>query len=96
MTTDIPEQLAMGSLVTFAPAPGHSQPDLHAGAPITLVPGVGEPLVARILAHTPDAVDVAVGGSRLTLTPVAATLEEGLDYQGAWAVRSIAPATAGS
>lgn len=93
MVSDIPEPLAVGSIVTFSPAPGHSQPDFYEGAPITLVPGVGEPLIGRILAHTAEEVAVAAAGAHLVLTPVAATLDEhgSLDYKGAWTVRSTMP-----
>ncbi|WP_454818393.1 hypothetical protein [Labrys neptuniae] len=93
MVSEIPDPLTVGSLVTFSAAPGHSQPDFYEGAPITLVPGVGEPLIGRVLAHTSDEVVVAIADTQLVLTPVAATLDEneGLDYKGAWAVRSIMP-----
>ncbi|QEN85743.1 hypothetical protein FZC33_05785 [Labrys sp. KNU-23] len=93
MASDIPEPLTVGSLVAFSAAPGHSQPDFYEGAPITLVPGVGEPLIGRVLAHTSEEVAVAIADTRLTLTPVAATLDENgsLDYKGAWTVRSVTP-----
>ena len=87
------ETLTVGSLVTFAAAPGHSRPDFHVGAPITLVPGTADPVIGRVLAYTTEAVDIAIGETRLTLTPVAMTLDAGasLGYKGAWAVRSVAP-----
>lgn len=92
MVSGAPEPLTVGSLVRFAPAPGHSQPDFYAGAPITLVPGTAEPVIGRVLAYTTEAVDIAIGETRLTLTPVAVTLEAGasLEYKGAWMVRSVA------
>lgn len=95
MVSDMSEPLTVGSLVTFSAAPGHSHPDFYEGAPVTLVPGVGEPLIGRILVHSSEEVAVAVADVRLVLTPVAATLDEneGLDYKGAWAVRSVMPLT---
>ncbi|MBP0581108.1 hypothetical protein J8I29_17410 [Labrys sp. LIt4] len=93
MVSNTPEPIAVGSLVTFSAAHGQSQPDFHEGALITLVPGVGDPVIGRILVHTSEEVSVAVGDAQLVLTPVALTLDEneGFDYTGAWAVRSTKP-----